>query len=293
VPTLAVTGVNYPGSITGAAGGGLNVLLSWISQTGPMIDVTRPTVKKVTASPTSGTVTATSGPVAITLTMNEVVTVTGTGAPALLLNDGGKATYASGSGTSALIFNYQPAAGQNTNALAVVGLEMKSNGSIRDAAGNDALMSGAAATFPLKAGTGVSSTARVTTAASSLVEVFGPASGLTFTLGAGDTLKLDAPKNFKGAVAAFAAGDALDLAGFAYNASGGNATSVKYKQTTAATGASPAVGTLTVETGSQRATIQLLGSYMANTFIAASDGSGGVMISEKASASPVLVASSK
>jgi hypothetical protein len=152
---------------------------------------------------------------------------------------------------------------------------------------------GAAATFSLKAGTGVSSAASETIAASSSVEVFGSASGLTFNLGAGDTLKLDAPTNFKGTVAAFTEGDALDLAGVAYNASGGNATSATYKQTSAATGASPAVGTLTVKSGSQSATIQLLGNYIASSFIAGGDGSGGAIISEKGPAAAVVLASSK
>jgi hypothetical protein len=50
-------------------------------------------------------------------------------------------------------------------------------------------------------------------------------------------------------------------------------------------------GTLSVGDGMHMANIALLGSYMASTFVAASDGHGGTLISEAAHAStqPPLV----
>ena len=44
-------------------------------------------------------------------------------------------------------------------------------------------------------------------------------------------------------------------------------------------------GTLSVGDGAHMANIALLGSYMASTFVAASDGHGGTLISEAAHAS--------
>jgi hypothetical protein len=83
--------------------------------------------------------------VTITLAMSESVLVTGT--PALTLNDGGVATYKSGSGTNSLTFNYTVGSGQNTLALAVTGVSMPSGASIKDAAGNTAVLSAANVTF--------------------------------------------------------------------------------------------------------------------------------------------------
>jgi beta-glucanase (GH16 family) len=108
-----------------------------------MIDTTAPTISGITTSPGTGQVT-TGAVVALTVTFSEAVTVAG-GTPTLALNDGGTATYVSGSGSSALVFNYTVAAGQSTADLALAASNAISlNGStIRDGAGNNAVLTGA------------------------------------------------------------------------------------------------------------------------------------------------------
>ena len=71
-----------------------------------------------------------------------------TGTPVLTLNDGGTARYTGGSGTRSLQFTTTVLAGQNAAALAVTGVTLPLGASIRDAAGNDAVLAGAAATIP-------------------------------------------------------------------------------------------------------------------------------------------------
>ncbi len=80
----------------------------------------------------------------LTVTFNEAVTVAG-GTPTLALNDGGIATYVSGSGSNALVFSYTVAAGQNTADLALAAsTAIALNGAtIRDAAGNNAVLTAA------------------------------------------------------------------------------------------------------------------------------------------------------
>ena len=106
--------------------------LPGLTQTGPQIDTTTPTISSVAESPSSGDLDA-GKTVTLTLNISEAVTVTGT--PTLTLNDGGTATYISGSGTSALTFSYTVGAGQNTAALAVTAVNLN-GGTIKDGAGN-------------------------------------------------------------------------------------------------------------------------------------------------------------
>ena len=111
------------------------------------IDRTAPTVSSVVTSGsgiTSGSGNLNAGKtVTLTVSLSEAVTVDTTGGtPVLLLNDNGKATYASGSGTKALVFTYKVASGENTSDLTVSGFN-PNGGTIQDAAGNAANMSGA------------------------------------------------------------------------------------------------------------------------------------------------------
>ena len=69
--------------------------------------------------------------------------VTVSGHPVLKLNDGGVASYVTGSGTTALTFAYTVAAGQNTADLAVTGLALAGGATIKDAASNNAVLTGA------------------------------------------------------------------------------------------------------------------------------------------------------
>ena len=102
------------------------------------VDATAPTIPSVNTAHANGAFT-TGEIIDLTVTYSEPVTVTGT--PVLALNSGGSANYQSGSGTSTLTFRYTVAAGQNsadltyssTSALTLNG------GTIRDAAGNNAI----------------------------------------------------------------------------------------------------------------------------------------------------------
>ena len=120
---LAVTAVNLnAATITDGAGNAANLSLSGLTQTGPQIDTTAPTIASIDrvtrerrpqrrqdrhadARPERGG----DGP---------------GGTPTLTLNDGGTATYISGSGTNALTFSYTVAAGQNTADLAVTAVNL-------------------------------------------------------------------------------------------------------------------------------------------------------------------------
>ncbi|WP_426424846.1 VPS10 domain-containing protein [Bradyrhizobium genosp. A] len=143
---LSATAVNLNGAkVSDSSGNAANLSLTAITQAGPQIDTTAPTVSSVAASGTgitSGSGDLNAGKV-VTLTVNlsEAVTVAG-GTPTLTLNDGGVATYSGGSGSSALTFSYTVAAGQNTPDLTVTAVNLNS-ATVKDAAGNAANLAGA------------------------------------------------------------------------------------------------------------------------------------------------------
>jgi Cellulase (glycosyl hydrolase family 5) len=132
-------------TIRGASGN--NAVLTGANGYNPagilQIDTTAPTLSAIAASPGSGQV-ATGGTVTLTATFSEAVTVAG-GTPTLALNDGGTATYLSGSGSSALAFKYTVAAGQSTTdlKLAASNAVALNGGTIRDTAGNNAVLTSA------------------------------------------------------------------------------------------------------------------------------------------------------
>ena len=138
---LAATAVNLNGAtIADGAGNAANLSLAGLTQSGPQIDTTTPTISAIADSPASGALDA-GKTVTLTLAMSEAVTVnTSGGAPTLTLNDGGTATYSSGSGTNALTFTYTVAAGQNTAALAATAVNLN-GATIADGAGNVANLS--------------------------------------------------------------------------------------------------------------------------------------------------------
>ena len=138
---LAATAVNLNGAtIADGAGNAANLSLTGLTQTGPQIDTTTPTISSITESPSNGDLNA-GNSVTLTLNMSENVTVnTSGGKPTLTLNDGGTATYVSGSGTNALTFTYTVAAGQNTAALAATAVNLN-GATITDGAGNAANLS--------------------------------------------------------------------------------------------------------------------------------------------------------
>ena len=145
---LAATAVGLNGaSITDGSGNAANFSLSDVTQNGPQIDTTTPTVSSVVASGsgiTGGNGDLGAGKVVtLTVNMSEAVSVnTGGGTPTLTLNDGGTATYSSGSGSSALVFTYTVAAGQNTSDLAITTFNAN-GGTITNGASTAANMTGA------------------------------------------------------------------------------------------------------------------------------------------------------
>ena len=132
---LAATAVNLNGATITNGGNTANLSLSGLTQGGPQIDTTTPSISSLIASPASGDLNA-GKTVTLTLNLNEAVTVA-SGTPTLTLNDGGTATYAGGSGTSALTFSYTVAAGQNTSALAATAINLNS-ATVTDRAGTAA-----------------------------------------------------------------------------------------------------------------------------------------------------------
>ena len=159
------------------------------------LDTTAPTIISDDPSHPSGTF-STGQDLYFTLVASEALIVTGT--PALTLNDGGTATYFGGSGSAYVYFHTAVAAGQNAAVLAVTGVALN-GGTIQDLAGNDAVLTGANATFAglqvdtsplllavgLSTDTGVSSTDHVTSDATLFVA---GKDGATVTISDGSTV---------------------------------------------------------------------------------------------------------
>ena len=137
--SLAATAVNLnSATIKDSAGSAANLLFSGLTQSGPRIDTTPPTISSLVDSPATGTRNVGST-VTLTVKLSEAVTVAG-GTPTLTLNDGGIATYTGGSGTNALTFGYTVASGQNTSDLTVMAVNLNA-ATIHDGAGNAADLS--------------------------------------------------------------------------------------------------------------------------------------------------------
>jgi hypothetical protein len=123
--------------------------------------------------------------------------------------------------------------------------------------------------------------APATITAGTELEVTVPDSGRVTFAGPTGTLALDQPSTFTGRVADFGAQEAIDLPGIGFDAH----TTLGYSENGSDTG-----GTLSIKHGGHKTTIALLGSYMAASFVAASDGHGGTLITEASQAAeqPVL-----
>ena len=148
IASLAAAWVTLPSGVTIKDGAGTNpnLSLAGLTQSGPQIDTTAPTVTSVVASPGTGTQFP-GDPITITVKLSEAVTVTG-GAPLLLLNDGGTATYASGSGTNTLTFKYTVGANdKDVSTLAILAVKLPTGVTIKDGPGNAANMAGAVHSF--------------------------------------------------------------------------------------------------------------------------------------------------
>jgi hypothetical protein len=179
VASLAATAVNLNGAtIKDGSGNPASLSLSGITQAGPQIDTTTPSVSSVVASGTGITAgagdLATGSVVTLTVNLNEAVTVAG-GTPTLTLNDGGAATYSGGSGSSALTFSYAVAAGQNTPDLTVTAVNLN-GAAVTNGAGTAANLAGAV--------TNPAGTLQIDTTTPAVSSV--AASGTGITSGSGD-----------------------------------------------------------------------------------------------------------
>jgi hypothetical protein len=113
----------------------------------------------------------------------------------------------------------------------------------------------------------------VTVATGATVELHAAFVGLVTFAGSTGTLKLDQSPSFGGTVGGFGGQDQIDLADVSYGAK----STLGYSANSNNTG-----GTLTVNDGTHTATLALLGQYIAGSFVAASDGHGGTLVSEQA-----------
>ncbi len=133
------------GTLRDAAGNDAALTLNSVGSTASvLVDAVAPTISSV-AVPADGTYTTGSN-LDFTVNYSEAVTVnTGGGTPrlAITLDTGGTvyADYVSGSGTSALVFRYTVASGNLDSDGIMVGALSGNGGTLKDAAGNDAVLS--------------------------------------------------------------------------------------------------------------------------------------------------------
>jgi hypothetical protein len=113
--------------------------------------------------------------------------------------------------------------------------------------------------------------APATIADGTVLEVKVSDSGKVTFAGPTGTLWLDRPSTFTGKVADFGAQESIDLAGIPFGAH----TTLGYSENSSDTG-----GILSVKNGTHIAKLALLGNYMAASFVTASDGYGGTLITE-------------
>ena len=197
-----------------------------MTQAGPQIDTTAPTVTGVAASPSNG-IEEPGNTITLTLNLSEATTVTGT--PTLTLNDGGTATYTSGSGTNALTFSYTVGTSDSSvSALAITQANLPNGATITDAAGNAANLAGAVTTFP-----GLQIDPPTNPTLSSIVE--SPASGdliagqkVTLTLTMNEAVTVNGTPTLTlndGGTATYASGSGTDALTFSYTVGAGQNTS--------------------------------------------------------------------
>jgi hypothetical protein len=113
--------------------------------------------------------------------------------------------------------------------------------------------------------------APATIADGTVLEVKVSDSGTVTFAGPTGTLWLDRPSTFTGKVADFGAQESIDLSGTPFGAH----TTLGYSENSSDTG-----GILSVKDGTHIAKLALLGNYMAASFVTASDGYGGTLITE-------------
>ena len=120
-----------------------------------------------------------------------------------------------------------------------------------------------------------------TIANGSTLELAGAASGKVTFAGPTGSLQLNSSQAFSGKIAGFGGQDVIDLGDIAFGAN----TTLGYRENASDTG-----GTLTVSDGLHAQSVALLGQYMASSFVMASDGHGGTMITDPPSNQQPLLA---
>ncbi len=135
------------GTILDAAGNALDFTVGALNTSGIIVDTTPPSVTEVNANKSDGTY-GKDTVIPIRVVFPENVTVAG-GTPQIRLETGDTDTdvdYTSGSGTTTLVFNYTVVTGNTINDLEYTATTaLSTNGAtIRDAAGNDAILTLAA-----------------------------------------------------------------------------------------------------------------------------------------------------
>jgi len=112
----------------------------------------------------------------------------------------------------------------------------------------------------------------LTVASGATVELHAAFDGLVTFAGSTGTLKLDQSQSFSGTIVGFGGQDQIDLGDVGYGAK----STLGYLANSNNTG-----GTLTISDGTHTATLALLGQYIAGSFVAASDGHGGTLVSDE------------
>ena len=237
IAALAATAVNLNGgTIQDGAGNAASLSLTGLTQTGPQIDTTTPTISSLVESPSSGDLDA-GKTVTLTLDTSEVVTVNTTGGtPTLTLNDGGTATYTGGSGTNALTFSYTVGAGQNTAALAATAVNLN-GGTIKDGAGNAASLS---LTGLTQTGPQIDTTAPTVSSVTATAGDYGTGQVLTLTLNMSEAVNVTGTPTLTlndGGTASYVSGSGSSTLVFSYT--------VALGQNTAALQATAVTGTIT------------------------------------------------
>ena len=249
IAALAATAVNLNGgTIQDGAGNAASLSLTGLTQTGPQIDTTTPTISSLVESPSSGDLDA-GKTVTLTLDTSEVVTVNTTGGtPTLTLNDGGTATYTGGSGTNALTFSYTVGAGQNTAALAATAVNLN-GGTIKDGAGNAASLS---LTGLTQTGPQVDTTAPTVSSVTATAGDYDAGQVLTLTLNMSEAVNVTGTPTLTlndGGTASYVSGSGSSALVFSYT--------VALGQNTAALQATAVTGTITDLAGNALSTANL------------------------------------
>ena len=245
---LAATAVNLNGATITHSGATANLSLTGLTQTGPQIDTTAPAPPVIANHTvnTNNTVTLTG-----TTEANSIVRVYDNGSTLL-----GKTT-ASASGA----WTYTtPKLPNGTNVFTATAT---------DAAGNKSGLSNAM--DPVIGPNNISS---LTVNNGAIVDLSRSSAAAVTFAGSSGMLQLDHPAGFSGTISGFAGRDQIDLTSVAFSSN----TTLGYLPNAGNLG-----GTLSVSDGVHNVSLALLGQYIASSFVTASDGHGGTLVSEQSS----------